>query len=143
MTTTTKPNTAFWIITVLALLWNIMGVIQFAVSTFMEDIMAESISPAQMDLYTALPSWYAIAFGIATIAGLLACITMLMRKKVTVSLFGLSLLAVLVAQGYWIFATDAMDVIGPQAIIMPLVVIAICIFLYFYSKGAKQRGWLK
>lgn len=142
MTTTTKPNTAFWIIAVLALLWNIMGVFQFIASTFMMDMLAEGYSSEEMDLFTGLPTWYTIAFGIATIAGFLASITMLMRKKVTVPLFGLSLIAVLIAQGYWIFATGVMDVMGAQAIIMPLIVIAICIFLYFYSKGAKQRGWL-
>jgi|TARA_R100000479_G_scaffold70100_3_gene33808 hypothetical protein len=142
MTTTTKPNTAFWIIAVLALLWNVMGVIQFVVSTFMLEMVTEGVSSEEMDLYTGMPAWYTVAFGIATIAGLLACITMLMRKKITIGLFGLSLIAVLIAQGYWIFATDVMDIIGPTAIIMPLVVIAICIFLYFYSKGAKQRGWL-
>jgi len=142
MTTTTKPNTAFWIIAVLALLWNIMGVIQFVVSTFMLEMVTEGASAEEMELYTSMPAWYIAAFGIATITGLLACITMLMRKKITVSLFGLSLITVLIAQIYWIFATDVMDIIGPTAIIMPLVVIAISIFLYYYSKGAKQRGWL-
>lgn len=143
MTTTTKPNTAFWIIAVLALLWNIMGVFQFIASTFMTELISEGVSEEEMELFTGLPSWYTVAFGIATIAGLFGCITMLMRKKITVPLFGLSLLAVLIAQGYWIFATDVMDVMGAQAIVMPLIVTAVCIFLYFYSKGAKQKGWLK
>ncbi|MDT0554949.1 hypothetical protein [Patiriisocius hiemis] len=143
MTTTNKPNTAFWIIAVLALLWNLMGLFQFFGVAFMLEAMVEALPEDQATLYTSIPQWYIIVFGIAVFSGVLACITMLIRKKITVVLFLISLLAVLVAQIYWIFATDVMDVIGPTAIAMPLIVIAIAIFLYFYSKGAAQKGWLR
>ncbi|PVW13797.1 hypothetical protein [Marixanthomonas spongiae] len=142
MTTTTKPNTAFWIIAVIALIWNLMGTFNFLASNFMEDMLSEAYSEEELMLLESLPSWYAIVFGVAVFSGLLGCFLLLLRKKAAIGLFFISLLAVLLQMGYWIFATDVMDVMGPQAIIMPLVVIAICIFLYFYSKGAKQRGWL-
>lgn len=142
MTTTHKPNTAFWIIAVLALLWNLMGAANFLTSTFMADAMKEVATPEQIGLMEALPSWYTIVFGIATIGGVLGCIMLLARKKLAVGLFLISLIAVLIQMGYWLFATDAMDVMGPQAAIMPMIVIAIGIFLYFYSKGAAQKGWL-
>jgi len=105
-------------------------------------MLNEAYSEDEIMLLDALPSWYAIVFGIAVFTGLLGCLLLLMRKKAAISLYFISLLAVLLQMGYWIFATDVIDVMGAQAIIMPLVVIAICIFLYFYSKGAKQRGWL-
>jgi hypothetical protein len=67
---------------------------------------------------------------------------LLTRRKAATAIFGLSLLAILVMQGYWIFAMDVVGVMGPQALIMPLIVIAIAIFEYFYSKGAARNGWL-
>lgn len=142
MTTTNKPNTWFWVIAVIALLWNLVGILNFLASTFMKDLLAESSSPAEMQLIYALPSWYSIFFGIATIVGVLACITMLMRKKLTVLLFLISLLAVLVTQGYWLFGTNAMEVLGTGVIYMPILVIIISIFLYLYSKGTQQKGIL-
>jgi hypothetical protein len=142
MTTTSKQNKIFKVIAVIALLWNLMGLFMFLASTFMKETMAESYTAAEMELQNALPSWYYIFFGTATIVGVLASITMLMRKKVTVMLFLISLIAVLVTQGYWLFGVNAMEVMGNEAAIMPMVVIIISIFLYFYNKGAKQIGLL-
>lgn len=142
MTTTNKPNTWFWVIAVLALIWNIIGVLNFLASTFMKDVLAETYTPEQLELMNAIPTWYTIFFGIATITGLMACITMLMRKKVTVFLFLISLLAVFVTQGYWLVGTNAMEVMGTQAVIMPIVVIIISVFLYLYTKGLAKKGML-
>ena len=142
MTSSIKPPKSFWIFAVLALLWNLMGVFQFFGATFMLDAMVENLPEGQATLYRGIPTWYTVIFAIAVFAGLLGCITMLLRKKITVALFGISLLAVLVAQGYWILGTDAMDVIGTSSVIMPLIVIVISIFLYFYNKGATENRWL-
>lgn len=143
MTSLIKPPKSFWVITILALLWNLMGVLQFIGATFMLDAMVENLPEAQATLYKSIPSWYTIIFAIAVFSGLLGCITMLLRKKIAVALFGISLVAVLVAQGYWVLGTDVMEVIGTSSIIMPMLVIAISIFLYFYNKGAVGNQWLK
>lgn len=143
MTTTNKPNTGFWIIAVLALIWNIMGVFQYLSSTLMKDEMMELMTEDQLALMDSLPSWYTAAFAIAVFSGLLGCLLLLMRRKWAVPVFLVSLLAVLVQMGYWLLATDAMEVYGTQAVIMPLIVIIVAIFLYFYSKGASQKNWLK
>ena len=96
-----------------------------------------------MELQNALPSWYSIFFGLATIVGVIASVTMLMRKKMTVLLFLISLLAVLVTQGYWLLGTNVMEVMGTEAVIMPIVVIIISVFLYLYTKGLGQKGILQ
>ncbi|MBX2826848.1 MAG: hypothetical protein KTR22_01715 [Flavobacteriaceae bacterium] len=142
MTTTNKPNVLFWVIGVLALLWNLMGVFQFALSNFMKDAMADSYTAEQLELVNGLPSWYNIVFGVAVFGGVLGCIFMLMRKKLAVTLFLLSLLAVIIQMGYWVFATDVMDVMGVGSVIMPIVVVIIALFLYMYSKNAVKKGWL-
>lgn len=141
--TTSKPNTGFWIIAVLALLWNLMGVFQYLTTTLMADTLAEAIPEEQMALMNALPSWYNYVFAVAVFAGTIGCLLLLIRKKLAVPVLGISLLAVLIQMGYWLFATDVMDVMGMSSVIMPLVVIVVAIFLYFYSKGASQKGWLR
>ena len=141
--TTNKPNTGFWIIAVLALLWNLMGVFQYLASTLMADAMSEAVPEDQMALMNALPSWYYYVFAIAVFAGAIGCLFLLIRKKLAVPILGISLIAVLVQMGYWLLATDVMEVVGMSAVIMPLVVIIVSIFLYFYSKGAAQKGWLR
>ena len=142
MTLTNKPNTLFWVVAIIALLWNIIGLFQFIAATFMQDLIAEGISQQELDLMNNVPSWYTAFFGLSTIAGFLACVTMLLKNKITVVLFLLSLIGVLVSQGYWILGTDSIEVIGIQAVIMPLIVLIISIFLYFYSKSCAEKGWL-
>ncbi len=143
MTSLIKPPKSFWVIGVLALLWNLMGISQFFLATFMLDAMVENLTEVQADMYQAIPMWYTIIFAIAVFSGVLGCITMLLRKNITIALFGISLLAVLVAQGYWILGTEIMEVMGTSSVIMPLIVIVISIFLYFYNKGAAKNGWFK
>lgn len=143
MTSPIKPPKSFWVIGVLALLWNLLGVSQFFMATFMLDTLVADLPEVQADMYRSIPTWYTVIFATAVFSGLLGCITMLLRKKITLALFGISLLAVLVAQGYWILGTDVMEVIGTSSVIMPLIVIVISIFLYFYNKGAAKNGWFK
>ena len=56
--------------------------------------------------------------------------------------FLVSLVSVLVVQGFWLLGTQAIDLLGTEAIVMPMIVITTSIFLFFYSKGAKQNNWL-
>ncbi|SRX55892.1 hypothetical protein [Aequorivita sp. CIP111184] len=144
MNATTKPNTAFWIITVLALLWNIVGVIFWLMEHFfMTEELKAAYPPEELELINSAPSWGIYVYGIAVFGGLLASILLLIRKKIAVGIFGISLLAILLLQGYWIFGMDIVGVMGPGSMIMPIIVIAIAIFEYFYSKGAARNGWLQ
>ena len=96
----------------------------------------------QMELFLNTPSWYYVFFGVCTITGVLASIALILKKKIALPLFLVSLVTVLVIQGYWILATQAIALLGTEAIIMPMLVIVTSIFLYFYSKGARQNKWL-
>ena len=143
MTTSSKPSVGYWIIAVVALIWNAMGVFQYLASTLLKDTMSEALTEEQLALMNNLPSWYNIVFAVAVFAGILGCLLLLMRKKLAVPIFLISMLAVIAQMGYWMFATDVMDVYGTEAVIMPIVVIIVSIFLYFYSKSAASKGLLR
>lgn len=143
MNATTKPNTAFWIIAVLALLWNLIGVYFWLYEYFLmtEEIRA-TLPPEQVEIMASAPSWSMYVYALAVFSGLLASVLLLMRKRLAVGVFMLSLIAVLILQLYWMFAMEIVEKMGPQSLIMPLIVIAAAIFEYFYSKGAARNGWL-
>ena len=144
MTNSNKPNTAFWIIAVLALIWNIMGVIAYLTSVYMVDMAKETMTPEQIELMEATPAWVTGVFAVATFAGFLGALAMVLKRKLAVPLFGISLIAVLIQNGYAWFATNSAEVYGTvQGYVMPLLVIVISIFLYWYSKGSAAKGWLK
>lgn len=139
-----KPKTSFWIIAVIALLWNLFGVLQVLSATIWVDQLAESYPAELLSLMNELPSWYHIVFAIAVGAGVLGSLLLLLRKKLAMPVFGISLIALLIQMGYWLFATNVIEISGPlDAMLMPVIVIAFGIFIYYYSKGAAQKGWLR
>ena len=106
-----------------------------------EEIRA-TLPPEQVEIMASAPSWSMYVYGLAVFSGLLASVLLLMRKNMAVGVFLLSLIAVLILQLYWMFGMDIIDKMSPQSLIMPLIVIALAIFEYFYSKGAARNGWL-
>jgi len=95
MTTTTKPATSFWVISALALIWNLMGVIVYLGQAFMTDDMKAMIPKDQLAIIENTPAWATAAFAIAVWFGLLGSILLLTRKKIAKTVFIISLLGVL------------------------------------------------
>ena len=144
MTTNSKPNIWYWIISVVALIWNAMGVMRYLMQAYDTEGFRAEFNADQLALLDSTPAWGTGVFAVAVFGGLLGCLFLLLRKKFAVILLGLSLLAVLVQMIYGWFATDMIEVFGKvDGIVMPLIVIVVAIFLYFYSKGATLKGWLK
>ncbi len=143
MTTTNKPNALYWIIAVIALLWNLMGLLRFITATFMADTLTDDYPSEILEIFNGMPTWYTVLFGVAVITGVLAALFLLLKKRFAVVLFLLSLIAVLIQMPYWMFATDIIEVAGmAEAITMPIIVIIVALFLYMYSKSAAKKGWL-
>ncbi|WP_299681444.1 hypothetical protein [uncultured Dokdonia sp.] len=145
MTTTNKPNIAFWIIAiVLGLLWNLMGVSAFYLDNFGgEEILASMYTEEQLEYIKGIASWEIVLYGVATIGGLIAAIAMLMRKKIAALLFLISTLAVVFTTAYGLTATNHLEVFGTmQSIYFPIMIIIIGFFLYWYCKRSTSKGWL-
>jgi len=139
---TKKPGNGFWIIGIVALIWNLMGVYAYLQDAYMsaEDLAA---LPAELQaLYENVPAWVTGAYAIAVFGGTLACILLLMKKKLATTLFLVSLLGIIIQMSYGIFMSKAIEVQGSIAIIMSVVVLVIGVFLLWYSKKQVSIGIL-
>jgi hypothetical protein len=144
MTTTNKPNKWFWIIAILALLWNLMGVSRYLMEAYKVEAIRAEYSADQLAIIDGSPAWLTAVFAIAVFSGLLACLLLLLKRKFAVTLFGISLLCVLIQMISGWVTTDIIEVFGTlDGVVMPMIVIILSIFLYYYSKGASQKGWLR
>lgn len=140
--TTIKPTTSFWVIGIIALLWNLSGLMSFFMDVFMSAETLAALTDEQRVLYESTPSWLKIFYGIAVIGGTLGCIALLIRKSFAIELFIISLVAVLIQMCYSLFLTNAVEVYGIISAIMPIVVIGIGVFLLWYARSAKTKGWI-
>ncbi|BDW91517.1 MULTISPECIES: hypothetical protein [Flagellimonas] len=142
MTTTVKPPTWFWVVSIIALLWNLMGVFNYLNQAFNQQAILETLDQAQREAFEGIPAWATAAFALAVFSGTLACIGLLLRKKWARPLFILSLLAAVVQFIHWLFISNAVEAFGPSTYAMPVIVIIIGIYLILFSKKGIEKGWL-
>ncbi|MEZ4857645.1 MAG: hypothetical protein R2781_02430 [Flavobacteriaceae bacterium] len=143
MNTTNKPNILYWVIAVIALLWNAMGAKAYLDQAFRNETFMTSYTPEQIAIVDALPIWVTAAFAVAVWFGLLGAIFLLLRRSWAKPFFLISLIGVFVQMGYTLFMGEGADNYGPGGISMILMIIVGAILFLWYSNYAKTKGWLK
>mgnify|MGYP005995487303 CR=1 FL=1 len=136
-TNSNKPSVLFWIVGVIALIWNGLGVMAYLGKAFItEEMIAELPVEQQAEFLVEQPAWVTGAFAIAVFAGVLASILFLMKKKLAYPLFIASAVAA-IAQHAYLFMNVEMT-----SMVMPIMVIVVCVFLVLYSKKCTDDGIL-
>jgi len=130
-----KPHWSFWVICIVALIWNIMGSINFIMQ--MNPEMVAKFSEEAQSLITSRPMWATIAFAVAVFGGVFAEVLLLLKKAVAYYLFITSLLGVIVTNIHTFQVSSAIDIwVGS------LMSLVIAVFLIWYSKLVKGKGWI-
>lgn len=137
-----KPPIYFWAISIVMLVWNILGI-----AAFISDISISSEALAEMSaekraLYVGVPAWATAAYALAVFGGTLGCIALLMRRPVAVPLLVASLIGVLVQMSHALLISNTLEVMGTAVLVMPAIITLIAIFLIWFSYMAKNRAWL-
>jgi hypothetical protein len=140
---TTNPPRSFWIISGVALVWNLMGVMAYLMQAYMTDEAIAALPAAERALYENVPSWAVGAFAIAVFGGALGCILLLLRRRIAMPVLVGSLLGILVQMYHSFFIANSIEVYGPGKTIMPIMVIVIGAGLVWYVNSASQKGWLR
>lgn len=138
----TKVPTWFWVVSGLALVWNLAGVMNYLSQAYMTDEIKGALPEDQAALLESTPSWVTAAFAIAVFAGALGCLALLLRKKWARPVLLLSLLGIIVQQIYIFFLSDSFEVYGSGAMFLPIVVIVVGIALVYFARMAQNKGWL-
>ncbi|MCI0526483.1 MAG: hypothetical protein L0Y56_03395 [Nitrospira sp.] len=136
-----RVHWSFWTIGAVALIWNVMGVMNFIGQ--MNAGALTAMPEAQRAIIEGRPAWATGAFAIAVFGGALGCLLLLLRKSAAFYLFIASLLGVIVQMIPYLGMAGSTIDYGPfeisMYILMPLVVAA---FLIWYSKWAESKGWI-
>ncbi|WP_225036378.1 hypothetical protein [Winogradskyella sp. SM1960] len=135
-----KPPISFWIISVLALIWNIVGVMAYLFRAFItDDQIAQLPKEQQAEFLVDYPVWYTAAFALAVFCGALGCFMLLIRKKWAYVLFVFSAIGAIVQHMYLFLNVE----MSTTTLIMPIMVILVCLFLIWFSKKSISKGWIK
>ena len=133
---TNKPPIWFWIVSIIGLVWNGMGVNAYLQQAYNTESFHEMYPPEQLEIVANQPAWLTAAFAIAVFGGALGCLALLLRKKLAATLLLLSLLAVIAQMGYLVVNNQATD------LVMTSMIIVFAIFLVWFSRKSASNGWI-
>ena len=133
---------SFWIISAVALVWNLLGVAAYVMQVTMTEDALMKLPEAQRMFYETMPAWATGAFAVAVFGGALGSLLLLLRKSWAVPVFVVSLAGILV-QLYHAFAmVDGIKIFGSGGLIMPAITLVIAVLLVWYSRSASAKAWI-
>ena len=133
---TNKPPIWFWIVSVVALVWNGMGVNAYLQQAYNTEGYQAMYTAEQQAIAEGLPAGVTAAFAIAVFAGALGGIALLLRKKFATSLWILSLIAVICQMGYMLI--NGLE----SSMIMTIMIIVFAFIFVWFSRYSQSKGWI-
>ena len=140
----TKPPVWFWILAVLFVLWNLMGVANYlmSVTATPESLTAQGMDAAQIEFMLNIPPLYAAVFALAVWTGLAASILFILRRRLAVPAFLISLLFVLSSFAFD-FIGGTFEVLGTPYLMIMIFVVVAAVVEYFYARRVRGLGFLR
>jgi hypothetical protein len=136
--TVRRVHWSFWLIGVVALVWNVGGVINFFVQ--MNPEMLDAYRESERAIIEDRSAWATAAFAIAVFGGALGCLLLLFRKSVATYALIASLLGVIVTMIHTLGV--GIDFGLGEIVAIILMPVALAVFLIWYSKWTERKGWI-
>ena len=132
---------SFWAIGAVALIWNVMGGINFF-AQMNADVLA-AMPDSHRAIVEGRPAWATGGFAIAVFGGALGGLLLLFRKSAAYYMFIASLLGVIVTMIHTLrIASSTIDLSPFEIVMMILMPLLVAAFLIWHSKQARRKGWI-
>jgi len=134
-----------WLVGVIAVLFNLVGVFDFMMNMLQgaKYLASAGMTPEQIAHYQQMPSWMMAVWAIGVFGAFLASILLLLRRTQASPVFIVSLAAFLVSLLYTYVLTNGGAVMGRQMAITSAVIAALLVFFAWYSRAMSRRGVLR
>ncbi len=96
-------------------------------------MMSQGLTEAQAKLYLGLPQWMNIAFAIGVFGGVIGSVLLLLKKKLALRVFGVSLAGYIVLY-FGDITLGVFEAFGTKQVVILSTVLAIAVFLVWFSK---------
>jgi hypothetical protein len=126
----------FWLIAVVGLLWNCIGVYFYIQARLDPDAVMAGASGEMRDYVANMPLWANVGYGFGIWGSFAGSVLMVLRSRHAVSAFWVSLVGAIVS-----FAGQAAA--GVLRPVEPIVILAVIALLLWYSYRAAARNYLR
>jgi len=130
-------------VAIIALIWNLLGVVAYLGDAFITDEALSLLPEEQRSFIENRPAWATAAFATAVWAGFIGSLLLLLRRSLSYVILIISFVGVLIQMSYNFFIADAMDVYGPGGAVMPIMVLIFGVVLILIAKKGNSAGWFK
>lgn len=142
---TPRPPWHLWLVGVVALLFNAIGVFDFMMSmTQGARYMASAgMTPAQIAHYQQMPLWMTVVWAVGVWGALLGAMLLLARWKLAFPFFAVSLAAFLLSLLYTYVLTNGGAIMGGGMAIMSAVIAVLLLVFTGYAGAMARRDVLR
>ena len=133
----------FWAVGLVALLWNLIGALDYTATQLRIESYMGQFTPEQLEYFYGFPSWAVACWAIAVWGSLLGSILMLLRQRLAVPVFGIAIVAMALTTVQNYLLSEGLRIMGSGAAVFSAVIWFIALFLFFYSRAMATRGVLR
>lgn len=140
MTTRISPPFWFWIVAIVLTVWDAMGVYFYLDQVTMSEEVFATLNERMQTFLTERPLWGTAGFAIAVWGGLLASILLLLRQKLALIIYYVSLIGVLLST-----ASDFAGSLTPNAgeLGFSVVIFVVSILSIWFARYAASKNWIR
>ena len=147
METTTPANSGtpwhLWAIGIVAVMWNGFGAYDYIATMIPIESYMARFTPEQRAYFDSYPVWAVSAWAIAIWSSVLGSLALLLRSRWAVWLFGISLAGMVVSFFWSLFLSEGMELMDSTALIFTVIIFAVGLGLFLYSRAMASRGVLR
>ena len=130
-----KIHWSFWLICVFGLIWNAMSCMNF-VMQFNSEMLSNYPDEARK-LVETRPAWSTFAFAVAVFGGLVGDVLLILKRKLALYVFSISVLGVLLTNIHTIQISTS-----PNILVGSGMSLAIGSFFVWYVTFCNNKSWL-
>lgn len=134
-----------WLVGVFALLFNAIGVFDFVMNLWQGPayLASAGMTPEQIAHYQAMPAWMMVVWAVGVFGAFGASILLLLRRRLALPVFVVSLVAFLVSLLYTYVLTNGGAVMGRQMAITSAVIALLLVLFAWYARAMATRSVLR
>ncbi len=132
-----------WVIGGTALLWSAMGAFDYVMTQTGNEAYMSAFTPEQLAFFYGFPPWVVATWAIAVWGGVLGALLLLLRRRLAVWVFLISLVAMVITTFHNYFLSNGMEVIGDAfSLGFSAVIFLIALALFLYARAMHKQDIL-
>lgn len=136
----TAPPSSFWIVGILAVLWNAFGAYDYTMSQLRDPAYLAQFKPSVVAMLDSLPAWAVAAWATGVWGSLAGALLFLAKSRHAATAYLLSLAGAIISFAYQ-FTHRSPEMSGAGAV-LPLVILGAIVLFWWFARRMNLRGVL-